>query len=116
MNDNVLVEYLRYCIDFLLVSEHESLARRYPIIMKELLEMVKNNDLPFDFRTDISYYAGHLAGIMSCAKLFKQDIVEEWEVYIKDSQMDSDVRLSFDKGIWMFKNKEKLQRYKRDNK
>ena len=101
-SEDRLTEYIKYCIDFLLLSNHDNLANRYRPMLQELMKVVEDKELPFEFRTDVCYYAGRLAGVMGRMSLYKRDVIEEWEQFINDSGTDTDVKNSIESGKLLY--------------
>ena len=100
--EEVLVLYLQYCVDILLMKIDDSVANTYSSMLKEMLTLITDKELSFDFKTDVCYYAGRLVGIMSQMKILRIDVVDSWKKVLEDSQTDSDVRNSYEQGVLLY--------------
>ena len=100
--EEVLVLYLQYCVDILLMKIDDSVANTYSSMLKEMLTLITDKELSFDFKTDVCYYAGRLVGIMSQMKILRTDVVDSWKKVLEDSQTDSDVRNSYEQGVLLY--------------
>ena len=100
--EEVLVLYLQYCIDILLMKIDESVVNTYFSMLKELLTLITDKELSFDFKTDVCYYAGRLVGIISQMTIRRIDVIDSWKELLKDSQTDSDVRNSYEQGVLLY--------------
>lgn len=102
-NEEVLVLYLQYCVDILLLTLDNSLAESCSFMLKEMLVVIANEELPFEFKTDICYYSGRLAGIISQMKIKRIEVINSWKKLLDDSQTDIDVHYSFEQGVLLYK-------------
>ena len=101
-NEEVLVLYLQYCIDILLMKIGNSIGDTCSSMLKEMLMVITDKELSFEFKTDVCYYAGRLAGIMSRMKIRRMDVIDSWKKLLEESQTDADVRNSFEQGVLLY--------------
>ena len=67
-----------------------------------MLMVITDKELSFEFKTDVCYYAGRLAGIMSQMKIRRMNVIDSWKKLLEESQTDADVRNSFEQGVLLY--------------
>ena len=103
--EDVLVLYLQSCFDILQNVSDKALANDCDGMMREMLNVIDIDKLSFEFKTDVCFYAGKLAGIMSMMNITKEDIIDRWKEILMDSSTDSDVKNSFEQGQLLFQQR-----------
>lgn len=106
-SDDVLIQYIQKCTDFVLILNQEGFANRLNTLLREVLKTIRKQEMPYDTKTDMIYYTGVLVGVMSCIDLKRKEVIEEWIELISDSEMDTDVQLSINKGKELYAHRNK---------
>lgn len=100
-----LVQYLQYCFDILSDPKYEFLANSCNSTLAIMLELVQDRDLSFDFKTDVRYFTGRLAGLISQMNVRNKKAANVWEEVLRTGDDDTDVKNGFEQGLLQYANK-----------